>query len=87
MRPVVSGRQLAQISNGDPFAPPVWRSPVYHTPGWLIALAQISRGLWHIVRLLARHPVADLAALVLYEAWKLLGWPGALALVLITAGS
>lgn len=27
------GQQLAQVNNPDPFAPPIWRSPVYHTPG------------------------------------------------------
>ena len=37
-----SGQQLAQIDNPDPFAPPVWRSPVYHTPGWVITIAQLS---------------------------------------------
>jgi S-DNA-T family DNA segregation ATPase FtsK/SpoIIIE len=82
MRPVVSGRQLAQISNGDPFAPPVWRAPVYHTPGWLIAAAQSLRTLWAILRFLARHPVADLAALALFEAWRLAAWPGPIAVTL-----
>ena len=28
----VAGEQLAQVDNRDPFAPPVWRSPVYRTP-------------------------------------------------------
>ena len=28
----VTGEQIAQIDNPDPFAPPVWRSPVYRTP-------------------------------------------------------
>jgi hypothetical protein len=27
-----SGEQLAQVRNPDPFAVPVWRSPVYRTP-------------------------------------------------------
>jgi hypothetical protein len=38
-----SGQQLAQIDNPDPFAPPVWRSPVYHTPGWVITMVQLIR--------------------------------------------
>ncbi len=28
----VAGEQLAQVDNPDPFAIPVWRSPVYQTP-------------------------------------------------------
>jgi DNA segregation ATPase FtsK/SpoIIIE, S-DNA-T family len=83
MRPVVSGQQLAQVTNGDPFAPPVWRAPVYHTPGWLIAAAQIARTLWAILRFLARHPLAGLATLVLFEAWRLANWPGPMTLVLV----
>ena len=85
MRPVVSGQQLAQVHNGDPFAPPVWRAPVYHTPGWLTASAQILRTLWAIARFLARHPLADTAALALLGAWRLTSWPGPLALVFTTA--
>ena len=27
-----TGEQFAQVDNPDPFAPPVWRSPVYRTP-------------------------------------------------------
>ena len=38
-----SGQQLAQVDNPDPFAPPVWRSPIYHTPGWIITIVQLSR--------------------------------------------
>src|SRR5207248_1689509 len=40
-----SGQQLAQVDNPDPFAPPVWRSPIYHTPGWVILIAQLGRAL------------------------------------------
>jgi S-DNA-T family DNA segregation ATPase FtsK/SpoIIIE len=85
MRPVVSGQQLAQVSNGDPFAPPVWRAPVYHTPGWIIAAAQITRTLWAVLRFLARHPLGVLAVLGLFEAWRLVGWPGPVALALTAA--
>jgi hypothetical protein len=35
-----SGDQIAQVNNPDPFAAPVWRSPVLHTPGWVIAIVQ-----------------------------------------------
>ena len=75
-----SGDQIAQVNNPDPFAAPVWRSPVYHTPGWLIALAQIARTIWAILRFLARHPLGDLIALVLIAAWRLTGWPGPVTL-------
>jgi DNA segregation ATPase FtsK/SpoIIIE, S-DNA-T family len=80
-----SGEQIAQVNNPDPFAPPAWRSPVYHTPGWIIAIAQIARTLCAITRFLARHPIADLAALTLFEAWRLTGWPGPVALAVIAA--
>jgi S-DNA-T family DNA segregation ATPase FtsK/SpoIIIE len=77
-----SGEQLAQVNNPDPFAAPVWRSPVYHTPGWIIAAVQIARTLWAIARFLARHPIAVVLVLVLVAAWRLTSWPGPLALVL-----
>jgi hypothetical protein len=38
MRRVVTGEQLAQLANPDPFAVPVMRAPVYRTPGWIIAV-------------------------------------------------
>jgi DNA segregation ATPase FtsK/SpoIIIE, S-DNA-T family len=71
-----SGQQLAQIDNPDPFAPPVWRSPVYHTPGWMIIIVQLVRVIIAVVRFLARHPLLDLEAAVLVLAWRLAGWPG-----------
>ena len=39
MRRVVTGEQVAQIYNPDPFARPVFRAPVYQTPAGLILLA------------------------------------------------
>jgi S-DNA-T family DNA segregation ATPase FtsK/SpoIIIE len=75
-----SGQQLAQIDNPDPFAPPVWRSPVYHTPGWVITIVQLIRAIVALVRFLARHPVLDLEAAVLVLAWRLAGWPGPVTL-------
>ena len=33
MRKVVTGDQVAQIYNRDPLAFPIWRAPVYRTPG------------------------------------------------------
>ena len=41
-----SGQQLAQVDNPDPFAPPAWRSPIYHTPGWVITIVQLGRALF-----------------------------------------
>ena len=39
----MTGRSFAQVSNPDPFAPPVWRSPVYRTPEFTIGLVQLVR--------------------------------------------
>ncbi len=80
-----SGDQVAQVSNPDPFAVPVWRSPVLHTPGWIIAVVQITRTLWALLRFLARHPVADLVTVTGLLAWRQLGWPGPAAVVLVLA--
>ena len=43
MRKVITGDQVAQIYNRDPLAFPIWRAPVYRTPGWIIAIAQLCR--------------------------------------------
>jgi S-DNA-T family DNA segregation ATPase FtsK/SpoIIIE len=71
-----SGQQLAQLDNPDPFAPPVWRSPVYHTPGWVIVIVQLVRVLVAVVKFLARHPVLDLVLAVELLTWRQAGWPG-----------
>ena len=60
-----SGEQIVQVTNPDPFAKPVLRSPVLHTPVWMIATAQVFRLLWRLTRFLVRHPVLDLSAVVL----------------------
>jgi len=80
-----SGDQIAQVNNPDPFAVPVWRSPVLHTPGWIIALAQLARLIWGVLRFVARHPILDTAAVALFAAWRSLGWPGPVAVVLVLA--
>ena len=80
-----SGEQLAQVDNPDPFAPPVWRSPVYHTPGWVITVVQLVRLIVAVVRFLARHPLLDLAAAVLGLSWSLAGWPGPVILTVTVA--
>ncbi len=82
-----SGDQIAQVNNPDPFAVPVWRSPVFHTPGWIIAVAQLIRGLWALIRFAARHPIADTAVALGLLAWRVMGWPGPVVLVLILAAA
>lgn len=85
MRKVVTGEQVAQLTNPDPFAIPVMRAPVYRTPGWVIALVQLGRLLWWLARLIVRHPVTDAVLAVLVLIWLNTGWPGLLGLVLVVA--
>jgi DNA segregation ATPase FtsK/SpoIIIE, S-DNA-T family len=75
-----SGQQLAQLDNPDPFAPPAWRSPVYHTPAWVITIVQLVRALIAIIKFLARHPVLDLVLAVELLAWSMAGWPAPVVL-------
>jgi hypothetical protein len=82
MRRIVTGDQVAQLRNPDPFAVPAWRAPVYRTPGWIIAVVQFARMLWWLVKLIARHPVADAVLAVLVLVWLNAGWPGLVVLVL-----
>jgi S-DNA-T family DNA segregation ATPase FtsK/SpoIIIE len=70
----------AQVDNGDPFAAPVWRSPVYRTPEPMILAVQFARTLWRLARFLVRHPLLDLAMAVLALTWVQAGWPGEAAL-------
>jgi hypothetical protein len=51
MRKVVTGEQVAQLYNRDPFALPVWRAPVYQTPFGIILLVKLARLLAWFVRL------------------------------------
>ena len=45
MRRVVTGDDIAQVRNPDPFAVPAWRSPVYRTPLPIVAIVHGSRDL------------------------------------------
>ena len=81
MRKVITGEQVAQIYNRDPFALPILRAPIYKTPAGIIALVQLFRLLAWIVRLVARHPVAGGVLAVLAFMWVNLGWPGVAALM------
>jgi S-DNA-T family DNA segregation ATPase FtsK/SpoIIIE len=77
-----SGEQIAQVNNPDPFAVPVWRSPVFRTPGWIIAIVQLARLLRALIMFVIRHPLLDLTAADLAVTYAGLGWPGVAALVL-----
>jgi len=81
MRKVITGEQVAQLYNRDPFALPAWRAPIYETPGWIIALVQLVRLLRWLVRLVVRHPVAATVVAVLVLAWLNVGWPGLVLLL------
>ncbi len=80
-----SGDQLAQVNNPDPFAAPVWRSPVMHTPGWLIAVVQFFRLLFTVVRFLVRHPLLDVTVFVLVFTYSQAKVTGLVVLVLVAA--
>ena len=54
----MTGEQVAQIYNPDPFARPVLRAPVYQTPAGLILLAWLVKLIARLLRLVFRHPVA-----------------------------
>jgi len=81
MRKVITGEQVAQLYNRDPFALPAWRAPIYQTPAGFIVLVQLFRLLRWLVRLIARHPVAAAVVAVLALIWVNLSWPGLAALV------
>src|SRR5713101_1729591 len=79
----VTGEQLAQVDNPDPFASPVWRSPVYRTPEFIIWLVQLVRLLWRVTWFLLRHPLLDVAAGVVTLIWVYGRWPGLVAAVAV----
>jgi S-DNA-T family DNA segregation ATPase FtsK/SpoIIIE len=72
----VTGEQIAQVDNPDPFAKPVWRSPVYRTPEGVILLAQLARLVARVIWFMARHPLLDAVAGLLLFVWVKAGWPG-----------
>jgi DNA segregation ATPase FtsK/SpoIIIE, S-DNA-T family len=82
MRKVITGEQVAQLYNRDPFALPIWRAPVYQTPAIVTIVVQLYRLISWLVRLIARHPLAAgilaLSALTGVD----LGWVTLAALVL-----
>src|SRR6266567_3216874 len=81
-RNVVTGEQLAQVDNRDPFAAPVWRSPVYRTPEPVIFVVQLLRLVWRVLSFALTHPLLDAVATLVVVAWLGLGWPGVVGLAL-----
>jgi S-DNA-T family DNA segregation ATPase FtsK/SpoIIIE len=80
MRRVVTGDQIAQLRNPDPFAPPAWRAPVYRTPLWIVAIVHAARMTGWLVRFLFRHPVLVLAVIIGVLMWRVTGWLGLVVL-------
>ena len=85
MRRVVTGDDIAQVRNPDPFAVPAWRSPVYRTPLWIVAIVHFARLLARLVRFLFRHPVLVLAAVIGVLMWRVTGWLGLVVLAVSIA--
>ena len=81
----VTGEQLAQVDNRDPFAPPVWRSPVYRTPEPVIFVVQLVRLVWRVLWFALTHPLLAAVAGLVVITWLGLGWPGVVALALAVA--
>src|SRR5580692_7912692 len=82
----LTGEQLAQVDNQDPFAPAVWRSPVHRTPEPVIWLVQLVRLVWRITWFIIRHPLLDVVAGVVLLVWLNLSWPGLVGMTaLVTA--
>jgi len=72
----VTGESFAQVNNPDPFAPSVWRSPVYRTPEFVIWLVQLARFLVRAAWFVICHPLLDLVAGLIVLDYLNLGWPG-----------
>jgi S-DNA-T family DNA segregation ATPase FtsK/SpoIIIE len=79
----VAGQPLAQVDNPDPFAVPVWRSPVYQTPHFVIWPVQFVRLVWRIVWFMLRHPLLGAGCAALAFTWLKVGWPGLVALAAV----
>ena len=82
-----TGEQIAQVENADPFAAPVWRSPVHRTPEWVIWLVQLARLLVRVIWFLIRHPLLDAAAGLVIFTWAKTGWPGVTILANVCVAS
>src|SRR5690242_20358329 len=82
MRRVVTGEELAQLYNPDPFAMPRWRAPVYRTPFGIILVAKFFKLLAWIIRQVFRHPLAASVLALTAAIWVKLGWVTLVSLVL-----
>jgi len=80
-----AGEQLAQVGNRDPFAVPVWRSPVYRTPEPVIMVVQLIRLIWRVAWFALTHPGTDAVAALVAVTWLGMSWPGVIALVVVAA--
>jgi S-DNA-T family DNA segregation ATPase FtsK/SpoIIIE len=83
-RNAVTGEHLAQLSNRDPFAVPVWRSPVHRTPEGVILVVQLIRLVWRVLWFALTHPALDAVIALVIVTWFGLGWPGLAALATVT---
>ena len=72
----MTGESFAQVNNPDPFAPPVWRSPVYRTPEFVIWLVQLARFLVRAAWFVICHPLHDMVAGLIVLDYLNLGWLG-----------
>jgi len=81
----VTGEQIAQVDNPDPFASPVWRSPVHRTPEGVIWLVQLLRLLWRVIRFVITHPLLDATSALVVFTWLRHRWPGLVGLAVIAA--
>jgi hypothetical protein len=84
---VATGDRVAQFYNRDPFAFPVWRSPVYRTPSAFAAAVQAARLIGRLIRFSARHPVTVLAVITGVVLWRTIGSAGHVALAVSVAVS
>ena len=82
MRRVVTGEELAQLQNPNPFAMPRWRAPVYRTPLGIILAAKFVKLLGWLIRMIVRHPLAASVLALAAVTWLDLGWVTLVALVL-----
>ena len=85
MRRVVTGEEIAQLRNPDPFAVPAWRSPVYRTPLAIVAIVHFVRMIAWLVRFGFRHPVLVLAVVAGVLMWRVTGWLGLVVLAVCIA--
>src|SRR5260370_15087472 len=76
----VMGEQLAQVDNRDPFAAPVWRSPVYRTPEAVILVVQLVRLVWRGFWFSLTPPALGAWVRLVVVTWLPPPWPGVIVL-------